>query len=698
MRIDLLQAGLKNDYIFQISHDSKTFLSSSDYQDKAACLTQLQDVLVNLRDNEQIAIQSGNYNQYYFEVLGHAQSPSFDDIEAASDVLARLKDYANSNNEFKINYQKQGKKVVSKKQLGLREELYNYDKVSKSGQAGFELIEEGKKGRFFHFNDADGKVLLYSRMYDGKSRRIKAILDLIKNNKKEKRFQLVQQDGEHFFIFKTKDGYEIARSRMFESQNQMEAAIDFLRKEASDAKNAFKLPKKKNKKKRKANEKYLLKQIAPLGLVGFEGFKSRKNKLHYFHYHDEAGKALIYSKPYEKRQLRDGAIAEVTKIGKRKKAYKTWKKSKKEFYFSIVDKKGKSFARSRYFTTEKEMLAALKHMRTNVAKFEKEVNVVPITKEKQMTIHLPEASSDEIVKAAKVAVSTALAAAVTLPSPNEEVITEEEMTPEVVEEIVVPEIKAQPDVIDTILPQPGIKIETEPVVESISNEEVAPPIPEPIYESKTPFRKEIIEETPSDGFPWKWIILGIIGLALAAMLFRTCMGSESPKEVPLPKPVPKVTAPVKPAPVEPAKLGPTALELELTSNTAEARIADFLSLPKVTIPKVFILESVQFPFSSAELTSTSFAQLDNVVKVLNAYPKAKIEVNGHTDSRGDNAMNLTLSENRAKAVRAYLLIKGITPDRIVRAVGFGETDPIATNETDKGRQENRRSELVVVER
>ena len=82
MRIDLLQAGLKNDYIFQISNTSKTYLSSSDYQDKTTCLAQLQEVLVNLRDNEQIAIQSGNNNKYYFEVLGHAQSPSFDDIEA----------------------------------------------------------------------------------------------------------------------------------------------------------------------------------------------------------------------------------------------------------------------------------------------------------------------------------------------------------------------------------------------------------------------------------------------------------------------------------------------------------------------------------------------------------------------------------------------------------------------------------------
>jgi len=59
---------------------------------------------------------------------------------------------------------------------------------------------------------------------------------------------------------------------------------------------------------------------------------------------------------------------------------------------------------------------------------------------------------------------------------------------------------------------------------------------------------------------------------------------------------------------------------------------------------------------------------------------------------------LILSENRAKAVKNYLLNKGVKKARIVGAKGFGEADPIATNETEKGRQENRRSEIVVVER
>jgi len=689
MRIDLLKAGIKEDYIFQISNNSKTFLSSSDYQDKNACLEQLQEVLVNLRDNEQIAIQTGNNKKYYFEVLKHAQSPSFDDIEAASDILVRLKDFANTGSAFKVNYQKQGEQVVSKKQLGLREEMYNFDKVSTSKLAGFELLDEHKKGRFFHFNDADGKVLLYSRLFDGKTRRIKAILDLIKNAKKENRFQLIHQEEGYSFIVKTKEGFEIGRSRMFENQNEMESAIAYFRKEGGKDQKEFKLPEKK-KKKRKAKEKYHLKQIAPLGLVGFEGFKSAKNKLHYFHYHDEGGQALLFSKHFDKRKTRDSAIAEIIKNGNKKKYYKTWKKTKNQFYFSIIDKKGKSFARSRYFTTEKEMLAAMRHLRNNVSGYEHEVNLVPTTKEKQLTIHLPEVVTDEVVKAASVAVTSALA--------TETVDAEPEIDESIeIEEEGISMVDENPAVIDTILPNTGIRIETEPLEESVTGS-VTPPIPEATYESKAPFRKEIIEEKESTGFPWKWILWGLAALALLAMLIKMCAVPAGIKEAPPIIPESKVTEPFREAPVEPAKLGPTAIELELTSNTAEARIADFLSLPEVKVPKVFILESVQFPFNSAELTNTSFVQLNNVVKVLNAYPKAKIEVNGHTDSQGNDAMNLTLSQNRAKAVQAYLLGKGIAGERIVKAVGFGETDPIATNDTDRGRQENRRSELVVVER
>ncbi len=707
MRIKLLRPDLENDYIFQISNQKKTYLTSADYSDKKTCLAQLQTVLLDLRDNEQIAIQAGNNQQYYFEVADLAQSPSFEEIEAASDVLVQLKEFAHSSHDFAVSYEKSSKKVVSKKKVGWRAEGYDFDKKSINNQPGFELINlKNSKDKYFHFNDATGKPILYSRVYEGNTRRLKAIHAIIQQTNSSKNIEVVKQEGRFFFIFKTEEGYEIARSKAFKSQGKMAAAMAYLTAEASNYEADFKIPKKK-KKKRKANEQYHLKQASPLGLIGFEGFKSAKNKLHYFHYNDKKGQPLLFSKPFNKRRNRDEYIAKTLKIGTQKKGYKTWKKSKNEFYFSIIDEKEKSFARSQYYTTEKKMLAALKDFKEQIINHKEAVNKVKVSKKKKYTITLPEKSIPVVAKGL-----IKETAATVMP--------------------IIPAISniEKPAVLPDILPQPTIKIEREIVeLEEIIEEEVTAGITEEIEAEKAeveidippilttteeeveeflppvttiapeklsqPVSSKIIDKKSSKGFPWWWILLGILGLFLLGLLFKKCNTAET---VVTPAPIPKVVEKPRPKPVEPAKLGPTAFDLNLTSNTAEAKIADFLSTPKLAVPKIFVLESVQFPFNSAELTITSHAQLDNVARVLAEYPKAKIEVNGHTDSRGDDALNLVLSQNRANAVQTYLIGKGISATRILKAIGFGETSPISDNHSEEGMQENRRSEIVLVER
>jgi OOP family OmpA-OmpF porin len=93
----------------------------------------------------------------------------------------------------------------------------------------------------------------------------------------------------------------------------------------------------------------------------------------------------------------------------------------------------------------------------------------------------------------------------------------------------------------------------------------------------------------------------------------------------------------------------------------------------------------------------SFALLDDVAQAMKDNPKIKVEVGGHTDSQGNNASNLTLSQKRAESVRIYLIKKGVTSDRMV-ANGYGETVPIADNRTKAGRGQNRRVEFVITER
>jgi OOP family OmpA-OmpF porin len=105
-----------------------------------------------------------------------------------------------------------------------------------------------------------------------------------------------------------------------------------------------------------------------------------------------------------------------------------------------------------------------------------------------------------------------------------------------------------------------------------------------------------------------------------------------------------------------------------------------------------VLEDINFEFDSTELTTDSKAILDSVAEALQHFEDAEVEVAGHTDSRGGESYNLTLSQSRADSVRSYLIDKGVAESRLV-AKGHGENAPVADNSTEEGRAKNRRVEL-----
>jgi outer membrane protein OmpA-like peptidoglycan-associated protein len=108
--------------------------------------------------------------------------------------------------------------------------------------------------------------------------------------------------------------------------------------------------------------------------------------------------------------------------------------------------------------------------------------------------------------------------------------------------------------------------------------------------------------------------------------------------------------------------------------------------------KRVVLQGVNFEFDKATLTEDSRAILLEVAKSLAANPGVRVEVGGHTDSRGSNAYNLNLSRERAKTVEDFLEANGVSPAQI-SSRGYGEARPVASNRTDEGRAQNRRVEL-----
>jgi outer membrane protein OmpA-like peptidoglycan-associated protein len=120
-------------------------------------------------------------------------------------------------------------------------------------------------------------------------------------------------------------------------------------------------------------------------------------------------------------------------------------------------------------------------------------------------------------------------------------------------------------------------------------------------------------------------------------------------------------------------------------------------LKKVEVGIKIVLNNIFFAFNKATLTDESTAELDRLTKLLNDTPTLNIEISGHTDNIGSAAYNKTLSEDRAKAVVNYLTKKGISADRLAYK-GYGFDEPVAPNDTDEGRQQNRRTEFKVLKK
>lgn len=104
---------------------------------------------------------------------------------------------------------------------------------------------------------------------------------------------------------------------------------------------------------------------------------------------------------------------------------------------------------------------------------------------------------------------------------------------------------------------------------------------------------------------------------------------------------------------------------------------------------------VEFGPGSDQLTAKGKAVLDELVPVFKEHPNDRLEVGGHTDSQGDDAKNLQLSERRAVSVKNYLVSKGLAESRFTTK-GYGETQPIADDKTAEGRQKNRRIAFTVI--
>ena len=117
-------------------------------------------------------------------------------------------------------------------------------------------------------------------------------------------------------------------------------------------------------------------------------------------------------------------------------------------------------------------------------------------------------------------------------------------------------------------------------------------------------------------------------------------------------------------------------------------------LHKIKVGGMVVLNNIFFDTNKFNLLTESKAELQQLVHFLNTNPHLSIEISGHTDNIGDDKSNLSLSENRAKTVYHYLITNKISPQRLSYK-GYGETKPVAENNSEEGRKNNRRTEFKI---
>lgn len=120
-----------------------------------------------------------------------------------------------------------------------------------------------------------------------------------------------------------------------------------------------------------------------------------------------------------------------------------------------------------------------------------------------------------------------------------------------------------------------------------------------------------------------------------------------------------------------------------------------VEMKKAVVGEKVVLKNIFFETNSFELKLESFPEIGKLISLLNANPKLKIEISGHTDHVGDDKSNQVLSEKRAKAVYDHLIKSGIIPGRL-SFKGYGESKPLGDNNTEDGKAQNRRTEFSIV--
>lgn len=120
-------------------------------------------------------------------------------------------------------------------------------------------------------------------------------------------------------------------------------------------------------------------------------------------------------------------------------------------------------------------------------------------------------------------------------------------------------------------------------------------------------------------------------------------------------------------------------------------------LAVLEVGRKLVVDNIYFGTNQYTVLPGSAPEIDNLIRLMKARPTLRLKVEGHTDDVGDHLYNMRLSSLRADAVKQYMVQRGIAPNRLF-TIGYGETRPTASNDTDEGRRLNRRTEFIIIQK
>jgi uncharacterized protein YegP (UPF0339 family)/outer membrane protein OmpA-like peptidoglycan-associated protein len=366
-------------------NDANLVLSSISFNDRNTAIEairELTQVLPNIT-NYQVVSDDG---EWFFNVLSEGEiigfSPKFPSVDGANEASNSLSEDTSDEPQYSVEVHTYSKSAttVTREQVALPSlgeidftSLYDFGFDSPKGTRGFESFTRADKISYFHFNDADGTALLYSRGFDANSKREKRIRQVIAASNKPQRYEVIGDQGVFYFILKERNNLEIARSRAFTSITEASDAVTYLQNNAPNYANAYPEPV-----KRKNVNQYNF-DLKSSNVVGFEVVKG-EDKQHYFVLKDGSGTPVLYSQGYGSGTARDNGIKTVIKNGIEESRYE---KSDLNGSYSFILRAGnrQEVAKSPNFETSEQRDKALAWLLLNISSYATQYGVTYNTKE-----------------------------------------------------------------------------------------------------------------------------------------------------------------------------------------------------------------------------------------------------------------------------------------------------------------------------